>query len=127
MQKFPNLQKHDFSHLTSEESISYVNQMNGCKKEKTLGEIFKDSNHELVYIMEQMLEFNPYFRPSAKELLQNKIFDSVRIKSNEKNAAHAVVIKVDRTMPRDYSESENPNHMDEKLLPQIKEMIVLEA
>jgi hypothetical protein len=26
-----------------------------------------------------MLEYNPYFRPSAEILLKNKIFDSIRI------------------------------------------------
>ena len=31
-----------------------------------------------------MLEINPHFRPSASELLKNKIFDQMRVPSNEK-------------------------------------------
>jgi len=33
-----------------------------------------------------MLEFNPYFRKSAFELLQNKIFDPIRDPMKEKGA-----------------------------------------
>ena len=52
-----------------------------------------------------MLEFNPYFRPSAKELLKNKIFDTVRIDANEDSATHGIVMKVDKFHPPDYSGS----------------------
>jgi hypothetical protein len=31
-----------------------------------------------------MLEFNPYFRPSAEYFLKNKIFDKIRISAIEK-------------------------------------------
>jgi hypothetical protein len=33
-----------------------------------------------------MLEYNPYFRPSAEHLLKNKIFDKIRILDIEKPA-----------------------------------------
>ncbi len=33
-----------------------------------------------------MLEYNPYFRPSAENLLKNKIFDKIRIPKIEKPA-----------------------------------------
>ena len=47
-------------------------------------------------IMMQMLEINPYFRPTAKQLLKNKIFDSVRIKENEVFANHKILINADK-------------------------------
>jgi hypothetical protein len=31
-----------------------------------------------------MLEINPYYRPSSFELLQNPIFESIRMAENEK-------------------------------------------
>ena len=47
--------------------------------------------------MESLLEYNPYFRPSAKEVLKNKIFDEVRIKENEKDTSgKAINIAIDK-------------------------------
>lgn len=42
-----------------------------------------------------MLHFNPYFRPSAKELLQNSIFDSIRHKINEADAEYGIILNID--------------------------------
>jgi hypothetical protein len=42
-----------------------------------------------------MLEFNPYFRPSAKQLLQNKIFDAGRIPELEELSIFKIRIKCD--------------------------------
>jgi hypothetical protein len=44
-------------------------------------------------ILDEMLEYNPYFRSTAKELLSNKIFDKVRIPSNETNVDKKINIK----------------------------------
>ena len=54
-----------------------------------------DTHDHLVDILESMTEFNPYFRPSAKELLKNKIFDSIRMKEIEENASHKIIIDID--------------------------------
>ena len=51
---------------------------------------------ELVDLLTQMLEFNPKIRPSARFLLKNKIFDSVRIKENEQKASCKIKILVDQ-------------------------------
>lgn len=42
-----------------------------------------------------MLAFNPVFRPSAKELLQSKIFDNIRNKTNEADATKRINIDID--------------------------------
>ena len=42
-----------------------------------------------------MLQFNPYFRPTARELLKNPIFDSIRIPACEKKAEFKLVIEHD--------------------------------
>ena len=39
---------------------------------------FSKSDPRLVKILKEMLEFNPYFRPSAKQLLNSKLFDHLR-------------------------------------------------
>ena len=42
-----------------------------------------------------MTEFNPYFRPSAKELLKNKIFDNIRHESCEENPPCKILVDID--------------------------------
>jgi hypothetical protein len=39
-----------------------------------------------VELLKGMLEFNPYFRLTARECLKNKIFDDIRISEIEKSA-----------------------------------------
>jgi len=46
---------------------------------------FGHSNPELIKIISSLLEFNPNFRLSASELLQNPIFDSIRDLKMEKD------------------------------------------
>ena len=47
---------------------------------KSLAKLFPKTRKDLVDIMESLLEFNPYFRPTAKELLKHPIFDEIRVK-----------------------------------------------
>jgi len=54
-----------------------------------------------------MLEFNPYFRPTAKECLQNKIFDNIRVTGLEISAPFKINIDVDRNQHQfDYENAE---------------------
>ena len=43
-----------------------------------------------------MLEFNHYFRPSARELLKNGLFDKIRLEANEEPSPHKIVIDIDK-------------------------------
>ena len=53
-----------------------------------------------------MLEFNPYFRPTAKECLQSKLFDSIRVAGLEASAPFKINIDVDRNEYKfDYEEA----------------------
>ena len=49
-----------------------------------------------------MLEYNPFFRPSAKECLQNPIFDEIRVTMLERDAQEEIVTEVDEILPIDY-------------------------
>lgn len=42
-----------------------------------------------------MLQYNAYFRPTAKQLLQHKIFDEIRVPANEKKGPHKFVMNFD--------------------------------
>jgi len=55
------------------------NIMGISNRNQPIKERFSETSAELVEILEQMLEFNHYYRPTAKELLRNKIFDNIRI------------------------------------------------
>jgi hypothetical protein len=46
-------------------------------------------------LLNDMLEFNPFFRPTAAELLTYKIFDKIRPKTKPIVAEHKIVIVPD--------------------------------
>ena len=53
-------------------------------------------------LVRDMLEYNPFFRPSAKECLQNPIFDEIRVTLLERDATEQIVTEVDEILPIDY-------------------------
>ena len=87
--------------------------MKNCDKGESISESFSFANPELRKMLESMLEFNPYFRPTAKQLLKNKIFDSVRIKSNEESTTHSIVVSADKNLPVDYTDSKETSESSE--------------
>ena len=58
-----------------------------------------------MFILNQMLEFNPNFRPTAEKLLKNKYFDDIRVPKNEKGAPHRIICNIDNNeLAYDYEE-----------------------
>ena len=55
-----------------------------------------------------MLEFNPYFRPTAKDLLKNPIFDNIRKAENESTASSRIVLECDENKYQNIYDSEKP-------------------
>lgn len=49
-----------------------------------------------------MLEINPYFRFSARELLKNPFFDDIRIVDNERQAPEKIKLPIDQDESFDY-------------------------
>lgn len=47
-------------------------------------------------MLNDMLQFNPFFRPTAKELLQQPIFNQIRVPGLEASAPFKVNIDIDR-------------------------------
>jgi mitogen-activated protein kinase 1/3 len=76
-------------------------------------QMFPDSDPELIYLLEQMLTFNPYFRPSAKNLLQSKIFDRIRQPELERPAPFKLVITPDKgEFKQDYDKQDEIEWID---------------
>ena len=46
-------------------------------------------------IIKPMIEVNPYFRPTAKELLKNKYFDEVRVPEYEHSSRQKLSLEID--------------------------------
>ena len=42
-----------------------------------------------------MLSFNPYYRPTAKDLLRNELFNDCRMPDIENPCPHKIVIDID--------------------------------
>ena len=58
--------------------------------------MFPETDSNLLRILKSMLRFNPFFRPTAKELLQHHIFDKIRFNVNEADATHGIKIDIDQ-------------------------------
>jgi serine/threonine protein kinase len=84
----------------------------------------------LVEIVDHLLSFNPYFRPTARELLKHPIFDSVRIKENEIQAKNKIVMELDRKNPVDYTSDDNndqeQDNSNNNLINEIKIDVIVE-
>ena len=81
-------QDQNLSFICGEDEKEYVeNTLKICSKagkKKTLFQKFGHTSPELLNILESMLQFNPFFRPTAKELLKHPIFDKIRLPEIEK-------------------------------------------
>ena len=83
-------------------------------------QVFSKSNPELVKLLKQMLEINPYFRPSAKQLLKNKLFDKIRRKADVLQAPFRVKINIDeKEWAINYEDLDYKNELKECLLKKL--------
>ena len=65
--------------------MNTINEMT-TKSSCNLADLFPFTSKELIFVLESLLEFNPYFRPRVKDLLKNKIFDSARVPQIEEGS-----------------------------------------
>jgi hypothetical protein len=63
-----------------------------------------------------MLQINPLFRPTAKQLLKFKIFDKVRVKEVELTSPHKIILKVDINSEKELYTGSRGAEEKEKLL-----------
>lgn len=69
----------DIAFISSDDAVEYYKQLVSlCKMKVPFESRFKKCSKELIDLLRSMLEFNPGLRPTAKQLLANKIFDNYR-------------------------------------------------
>ena len=77
-----------------------------------------------------MLEINPYFRPSASQLIESKVFDKIRVPRNEKLEPYSSLktkVKIDHNEYRyDYEQDVNLKG-DQKTMDKILHEIIEET
>ena len=67
-----------------------------------IGKKFQYSSKEMIALLTSLLEFNPHFRNSAAQCLENKIFDSIRRPNLEKPAPFKIHMPSDQEESYDY-------------------------
>lgn len=72
--------------ITDPEKLEYVHSINMKVSEDHSFADMGIFNPDLEDVLGQMLQFNPYFRPSAKELLNHRYFDDVRTAEYEQHS-----------------------------------------
>ena len=99
----------EMSFITSEKGLKYVELLNDVapkKEEAPLCKLLNMKDSTLRDIPRPMVEVNPYFRPTARELLKHTYFDEVRISEYER------FIPVKLSLEIDHDELKDPNTME---------------
>ena len=59
--------------------------------------MFPNRNPQMMDLLNRILKFNPFFRPSAFEAIQNPIFDKIRDQNNLIKSSQKIEIEIDQT------------------------------
>lgn len=97
----------DLSFIEQEAAFTYHEQLQSkCQtRENKLKLLYSDTPSPIVDLLSDMMHYNPYFRPSAKECLAFPIFDALRNPDLELEYPVPIGIKVDSH--RDYKSNLN--------------------
>ena len=121
----------DLSFIQDDGSRRYYTKLEDSAQisRKSLLELFPSTSPALVDLLRQMLEFNPHFRPTAKECLSLPLFDSIRMPNLEMPASFKINFDIDNDedMQLDYEYlAEHCDSVDHKAQLNILKKIVLD-
>lgn len=100
----------DLSFITDESSVSYVFSFHPPVEGAQLAQKFPHSSKFLLRILQSLLSFNPHFRPSAKECLQNPLFYNIRNPLMEVEAPFQVQQAIFASGVYDYDRGEHSRY-----------------
>lgn len=93
--------------------MSYCKQLMPRKASNRIDKIFKGGiSKDLRQILKNMLNFNPYERLTAKELLNNNYFAKIRNLEQEKGADFTVKLTIDDQLTYDYDALVDENSIE---------------
>lgn len=76
--KISSLYGHSF--LTDPAHLNYIKTISKFTgKRVPISSQFTKTSPELLEVIEEMLQFNPYMRPTTAELLKHRVFDKIRL------------------------------------------------
>lgn len=86
--------------------MCFIDDQNTLKYYQTLQDSIKDgkdefelyfpnADHALIKLVRSMVQFNPYFRPTAAECLNSKLFDQIRSPDQEAAAPRQIELEID--------------------------------
>lgn len=102
--KLGSMNENDLSFVTNQSALNYLNKINENISGSSMNYLDQFAGLTLDWrkLLCGMLEFNPYFRLSARELIKNKLFDEYRIIENEKQSSEKIKLVVDADESFDY-------------------------
>ena len=87
MKKVGMPSEQDRSFITNQDAMEYIEtfiDQSDNAKSHNLESIFPNVSSDLLDLLKGLLEFNPHFRLTAKQALQSKVFDDIRVDIFEK-------------------------------------------
>ena len=102
-----------------------MHQYNTKPKGTSIDQIFKKADPALLNILKRMIEFNPYFRPTASDILHDSYFDDIRSKVSM-NPSFKIKANIDVSYQYDY-EKECNRISESEMINIILQKIALET
>jgi len=92
--------KFDLSFLSDAKAEEYVNAFPKYRKQD-FNQLFKGADPQAIHLLAKMLEFNPYYRITAKEALRHPYFAEIRDKDQEIERSEQIKIVTDMCQATD--------------------------
>ena len=97
----------DRSFISGSEAQEYLNLVCEHRHHNKLDKLFPSAPAESLALLNGLLEFNPFYRLSAKDALQSPLFDNIRQRHFEKPCAIQINQKIYREDAYDYEKFED--------------------
>lgn len=101
--------------IKEESIVNYTQSLQDSVDLIQLDAKFPHVNKDLVEFLKKLLIFNPKKRPSAKECLENSIFENLRVKQLEQDADIKITLELDDLDLFDYEECTDNLQVDKCL------------